>query len=68
MPQPTKGKRFGGSSSHQKAIMSNLTSALIWDGKVTTTIAKAKAVRPHAEKIITKAKSGTLHDRTGPED
>ncbi len=63
MPQPTKGKRFGGSSSHQKVIMSNLTAALIWDGKVTTTIAKAKAVRPHAEKIITKAKSGTLHDR-----
>ncbi|MBK5269141.1 MAG: 50S ribosomal protein L17 [Acidimicrobiia bacterium] len=63
MPQPTKGKRFGGSSSHQKAIMSNLAAALIWDGKITTTISKAKAVRPYAEKIITKAKSGTLHDR-----
>ena len=63
MPQPTKGKRFGGSASHQKAIFANLTAALIWDGKVTTTIAKAKAVRPHAEKIISKAKRGTLHDR-----
>lgn len=63
MPQPTKGKRLGGSASHQKAMLANLAAALFWEDRITTTAAKAKAVRPYAENLITKAKSGTLHDR-----
>ncbi len=63
MPRPTKGKRLGGSASHQKAMIANLCDDLFWNGKVTTTVSRAKAVRPYAEKLITKAKSGTLHDR-----
>ena len=46
MPRPKKGKRLGGSPSHQKAILSNLTQSLIWDEQITTTVAKAKMVRP----------------------
>ncbi|WP_280305386.1 50S ribosomal protein L17 [Nocardia neocaledoniensis] len=63
MPKPKKGARFGGSASHQKAIFANLATALFEHGRITTTEAKAKAVRPYAEKIITKAKGGTLADR-----
>ncbi|MEV0252228.1 50S ribosomal protein L17 [Nocardia sp. NPDC050712] len=63
MPTPKKGRRFGGSSSHQKAIFANLATALFEHGRITTTESKAKAVRPYAEKIITKAKGGTLADR-----
>ena len=63
MPQPANGKRLGGSPSHQKAILANLSASLFWEGRVTTTVAKAKAMRPHAESLITKAKGGTLHDR-----
>lgn len=63
MPKPKKGARFGGSASHQKAIYANLATALFEHGRITTTEAKAKAVRPYAEKLITKAKAGTLADR-----
>ncbi|MXX64440.1 MAG: 50S ribosomal protein L17 [Acidimicrobiia bacterium] len=63
MPRPRKGKRLGGSASHQKAILSNLTEALIWDEQITTTLTKAKVLRPYAEKIITKARRGDLHSR-----
>ncbi|MEV6658732.1 50S ribosomal protein L17 [Nocardia fluminea] len=63
MPKPKKGRRFGGSASHQKAIFANLATALFEHGRITTTEAKAKAVRPYAEKIITKAKAGSLADR-----
>ena len=63
MPKPTKGKRLGGSSSHEDQIISNLISALIEYEKIETTITKAKIVKPYAEKVITKAKKGTLHDR-----
>ena len=63
MPRPAKGKRLGGSPSHQKAMLSNLSASLFWDEKITTTVSKAKAMRPYAEKLITKAKSGSLHDR-----
>ena len=63
MPKPTKGKRLGGSSSHEDLIISNLISALIEYEKIETTVTKAKTVKPYAEKVITKAKSGTLHDR-----
>ena len=63
MPKPTKGKRLGGSASHEDQIISNLISALIEHEKIETTITKAKIVKPYAEKVITKAKNGTLHDR-----
>ncbi|RJO72121.1 50S ribosomal protein L17 [Nocardia panacis] len=63
MPKPKKGARFGGSASHQKAIYANLATALFEHGRITTTEAKAKAVRPYAEKLITKAKGGSLADR-----
>lgn len=63
MPRPTKGKRFGGGPAQQKALFANLSASLFANEKVTTTLAKAKAVKPHAERLITKAKSGTLHDR-----
>jgi len=63
MPRPKRGPRLGGSPSHQKAILSNLAQELFWDEQVTTTVAKAKMLRPYAEKMITKARRGTLHDR-----
>ena len=63
MPKPKKGARFGGSASHQKAIFANLATALFEHGRITTTEAKAKAMRPYAEKLVTKAKGGTLADR-----
>jgi len=63
MPRPKKGPRFGGSPSHSKLIMANLASDLFIYGKVTTTHAKAKAVRPLAEKLITKARKGDLHSK-----
>ena len=61
MPTPTKGKRFGGSSSHQKAMMANLAASLFAAEAIETTEAKAKALRPVAEKLITKAAKGGLH-------
>jgi large subunit ribosomal protein L17 len=63
MPRPKKGPRLGGSAAHQKAILSNLAQELFWDEKVTTTVAKAKMLRPYAEKMITKARTGSLHAR-----
>ncbi len=63
MPTPKKGPRFGGSPSHSKMIMGNLASELFLREKVTTTHAKAKAVRPLAEKLITTARKGDLHSR-----
>jgi large subunit ribosomal protein L17 len=59
---PRKGRRFGGSSSHQKAMMANLVASLIAAEGIVTTEAKAKALRPVAEKMITKAKKGGLHN------
>ena len=61
--RPVKGKRLGGSPSHQKAMLSNLSADLFEHERITTTVSKAKTVRPFAEQLITKAKSGTLHDR-----
>jgi large subunit ribosomal protein L17 len=63
MPRPKKGKRLGGSPSHQKAILANLATSLFWDGRITTTVTKAKMVKPYAEKIISKARKGDLHSR-----
>jgi large subunit ribosomal protein L17 len=63
MPKPTKGPRLGGSPSHQRLILSNLATQLFEHGRITTTEAKARALRPVAEKLITKAKKGDLHNR-----
>ena len=63
MPTPKKGARLGGSASHQKKILANLAAQLFEHGAIKTTDAKAKMLRPYAEKIITKAKSGTVADR-----
>ena len=59
---PTKGKRFGGDAAHQKAMFGNLVASLIAAEAIVTTEAKAKALRPVAEKVITKAKKGGLHN------
>lgn len=59
---PKKGRRFGGSSSHQRLMMANLVASLIAAESIVTTEAKAKALRPIAEKMITKAKKGGLHN------
>ena len=56
MPQPTKGARLGGSPAHQRLILANLATSLFQHGKITTTEAKAKRLRPYAERLITKAK------------
>ncbi|MCX8554496.1 MULTISPECIES: 50S ribosomal protein L17 [Mycolicibacterium] len=63
MPKPTKGARLGGSSSHQAAILANLATSLFEHGRIKTTDAKARALRPYAEKLITHAKKGALHNR-----
>ena len=60
---PRKGKRFGGSSSHQKAMLGNLVASLIAAESIVTTEAKAKALRPIAEKLITKARKGGVHNQ-----
>ena len=63
MPTPKKGPRLGGSASQQKHLLSNMAASLIEHGAIKTTDAKAKLLRPYAEKIITKAKAGTVADR-----
>ena len=59
---PKKGRRFGGSSQHQRLMMANLVASLVAAEGIVTTEAKAKALRPVAEKVITKAKKGGLHN------
>ena len=56
MPTPRKSKRFGGSAAHQRLMMANLAASLFAAEAIVTTEAKAKALRPDAEKLITKAK------------
>ncbi len=63
MPTPKKGPRLGGSASQQKHLLSNMAASLFEHGAIKTTDAKAKLLRPYAEKIITKAKAGTVADR-----
>jgi large subunit ribosomal protein L17 len=63
MPTPTKGARLGGSAAHQKHMLANLATALFEHGKITTTEARARRLRPYAEKLITFAKRGDLHAR-----
>src|SRR5580658_4610966 len=60
---PKKGRRFGGDAAHQKAMMGNLVASLIAAEGIVTTEAKAKALRPVAEKMITKAKKGGVHNQ-----
>ena len=63
MPKPTKGPRLGGKSSHQQALLANLATSLFTHGRIKTTEPKARALRPYAEKLITHAKKGALHNR-----
>jgi large subunit ribosomal protein L17 len=63
MPTPTKGPRLGGSPSHQRLILANLAQSLFEHGKITTTEAKAKRLRPYAEALVTKAKTDTVANR-----
>jgi large subunit ribosomal protein L17 len=63
MPTPTKGPRLGGDPAHERLILANLATSLFRHGRITTTQAKAKRLRPFAEQLITKAKRGDLHAR-----
>lgn len=60
--RPRKARRFGGSAQHQKLMMANLVASLVAAEGITTTEAKAKALRPIAEKLITKSRKGGLHN------
>ena len=61
--KPTKGPRLGGSPAHQRLMLANLATSLFTHGRITTTEAKARRLRPYAEQLITKAKRGDLHNR-----
>jgi large subunit ribosomal protein L17 len=63
MPKPTKGPRLGGSPAHERLILANLATQLFEHGRIRTTEAKAKRLRPLAERLITKAKKGDIHNR-----
>lgn len=63
MPQPKKGPRLGANPKHQRLMLGNLAASLFEHGRIRTTEAKANALRPYAERLITKAKKGTVHDR-----
>jgi large subunit ribosomal protein L17 len=63
MPTPTKGPRLGGSPSHERLMLANMATSLFEHGRITTTEAKAKRLRPLAEKLVTFAKRGDLHAR-----
>ena len=63
MPAPKKGPRFGRDPAHQRLIMANLAAHLFEAGHIVTTVPRAKALRPYAERLITKAKRGGVHQR-----
>jgi large subunit ribosomal protein L17 len=63
MPQPAKGKRMGGSAAHESLMLANLATSLFEHGRITTTEARARRLRPVAERLITKAKKGDIHNR-----
>jgi len=63
MPAPKKGPRLGGTPAHQRQLMANLAAHLFEAEGITTTVSRAKALRPYAEKLITKAKKGGVHQR-----
>lgn len=62
MPKPPKGPRFGKSPGHDRLMMANMAAHLFASEGITTTEAKAKRLRPYAEKLITKAKKGGVHN------
>jgi len=61
MPAPRKGPRLGGSPAHERHLMANLAAHLFEAGAITTTLPRAKALRPYAERLITKARKGGVH-------
>jgi large subunit ribosomal protein L17 len=63
MPKPAKGARLGGSAAHERLLLANLAKSLFEHGRITTTEAKARRLRPVAERLITKAKKGDIHNR-----
>jgi large subunit ribosomal protein L17 len=63
MPKPAKGARLGGSAAHERLMLANLAKSLFEHGRITTTEAKARRLRPVAERLITKAKKGDIHNR-----
>ncbi len=63
MPRPRKATRLGGSAAHQRLMLANLAGSLLEEERITTTLTKAKELRPYVEKIITKARKGSLHHR-----
>jgi large subunit ribosomal protein L17 len=63
MPTPTKGARLGAGPAHERLLLANLATSLFQNGRITTTEAKARRLRPVAERLITKAKRGDLHNR-----
>jgi large subunit ribosomal protein L17 len=63
MPTPKKGPRLGSGPAHQRQMLSNLALSLFDHERIKTTEAKAKLLRPFAERLITKAKKGSIHDR-----
>lgn len=63
MPTPTKGARLGGGPAHERLILANLAQSLFQHGRVTTTLAKARRLRPYAERLVTFAKRGDLASR-----
>jgi len=63
MPTPTKGARLGGGPAHERQILANLAQSLFENGRITTTVTKAKRLRPYAERLITFAKRGDLASR-----
>ncbi|MFJ9414751.1 MULTISPECIES: 50S ribosomal protein L17 [unclassified Streptomyces] len=63
MPKPSKGARLGGSAAHERLMLRNLATSLFEHGRITTTEAKARRLRPYAERLVTKAKKGDLHNR-----
>jgi large subunit ribosomal protein L17 len=63
MPTPTKGPRLGGSPAHERLLLANLATSLFEHGRITTTLAKAKRLRPLADRMVTFAKKGDIHAR-----
>ncbi|MFE7114261.1 50S ribosomal protein L17 [Streptomyces sp. NPDC057654] len=63
MPKPAKGARLGGSAAHERHLLANLAKSLFEHGRITTTEAKARRLRPVAERLVTKAKKGDIHNR-----
>ncbi|MFI7238034.1 50S ribosomal protein L17 [Streptomyces cyaneofuscatus] len=63
MPRPAKGARLGGSAAHERLLLANLAKSLFEHGRIKTTEAKARRLRPVAERLVTKAKKGDIHNR-----